>query len=78
MSLTILAKKWPSVKSALRPTPSAQAENEKSALFPGKRAEIYFPPRLRPFSGKKGGDFIFRPPEKFLKNRPPPIFFKKM
>ena len=41
MSLTILAKKWPSVKSALRPTPSAQAENEKSALFPGKRAEIY-------------------------------------
>ena len=33
---------------------------------PGKGAEIYFPPRLRPFSGKKGGIFIFRPPEKNL------------
>ena len=30
--------KRPSVKSALRPPPTAQAENEKSALFPGKRA----------------------------------------
>ena len=30
----------PSVRSALRPLPSAQAENEKHALFPGKRAEI--------------------------------------
>ena len=61
----------------IRPPPSAQAENEKSALFPGKRAEIYFPPRLRPFSGKKGGDFIFRPPEKLNKICPPPKKNKK-
>ena len=32
----------------IRPPPSAQAENEKSVLFP---------PRLRPFSGKKRQKF---------------------
>ena len=74
----------PLVKSALRPPPSAQAENEKSALgggriffwgggqlfrraeneksalFPGKRAETGRKINLRPFSRKKGGFFIFR------------------
>ena len=30
---------WPQVKTALRPPPSAQAENQFSAPFPGKRAE---------------------------------------
>ena len=61
--------KRPSVKSALRPPPTAQAENEKSALFPGTGAEIYFPPCLRPFSGKTAGDFIVRPPEKSPNNK---------
>ena len=45
----IIHTNWPRVKTALRPPPSAQAENEFSALFPGKRAEIYFPPPFRPF-----------------------------
>ena len=37
-----------------------RAENEISALFPGKRAETGRKINLRPFSRKKGGFFIFR------------------
>ena len=54
-------KKRPRVKTALRLPPSAQAENQFSALFPGKRAEIYFPPPFRPFSGETGGNYKIRP-----------------
>ena len=53
----------PTVKSALRPPPTAQAENEKSALFPGKRAEISFSALRKSF--KKSA-----PPQK--KNLPLP------
>ena len=60
-------KIWPRVKTALRLPPSAQAENQFSALFPGNRAEIYFPPPFRPFSGKKGGNYKIRPVEKLKK-----------
>ena len=51
----------PWVKTALRPPPSALAENQFSALFPGNSAENYFPPRFRSFSGKRCGKLIFRP-----------------
>ena len=37
-----------------------RAENEISALFPGKRAGTGRKINLRPFSRKKGGFFIFR------------------
>ena len=49
----------PLVKSALRPPPTAQAENEKSALFPGKRAEI------------SGRSFVTEKGRKIPKIRPP-------
>ena len=52
-----------------RPPPSAlrPGGNQFSALFPGKRAEIYFPPPFRPFSGETGGNYKIRPWERCKK-----------
>ena len=60
----------PRVKTALRLPPSAQAEIQLSALFPGKRAEIYFPPPFRPCSGKNVGNYKIRPGQRCKKSRP--------
>ena len=63
-------KYGPRVKTALRLPPSAQAENQFSALFPGKRAEIYCPLPFRPFSGETGGNYKIRPWKRCKKSNP--------
>ena len=61
----------PRVKTALRPPPCAQAENQLSALFPGKRAENSDPSPAT----EKGRKLPKIRPQERCKNESQPLIF---